>query len=103
MVRSTSGSTFEGYTVFQSESSDQILAVTVLYVPNSLDVDRGGDSPYHTDAPLSKPSLILQASPQKELRGGIPGAVLEPLGRSWSHFVGIYRQKFTKSFKMTCD
>ena len=28
----------------------------------------------------------------------IPGAVVEPLGRSWSHLVGIYRQKFTESF-----
>ena len=36
-------------------------------------------------------------SPQKALRGGVPGAVLEPLGRSWSHFVGIYRQKLTRS------
>jgi len=62
MVRPASGSTFEGYTVFKSESQGQILAVTVLYVPNSLDVDRGGDSPYRTDAPLSEPSLIPQAS-----------------------------------------
>ena len=39
------------------------------------------------------------SNPQKALSGGIPGAVLEPLGRSWSHFVGIYRQKLTKSSK----
>ena len=26
-------------------------------------------------------------------------SVLEPLVRSWSHFVGIYREKFTESFK----
>jgi len=37
--------------------------------------------------------------PQEALRGGIPGAVLEPLGRSCSHFVGIYCQRLTKSFK----
>ena len=41
----------------------------------------------------------LNLKPQKAFREGIPGAVLEPLGRSWSHFVGIYCQKFTKSFK----
>jgi WD40 repeat protein len=43
--------------------------------------------------------LEVRSVPQKALRGGIPGAVLEPLGRSWSHFVGIYRQKLTKSSK----
>ena len=37
--------------------------------------------------------------PQKALRGGIPGSFLEPLGRSWSHFVGIYRQKLTRSLE----
>ena len=30
--------------------------------------------------------------PQKALRGGIPRSFLEPLGHSWSHFVGICRQ-----------
>ena len=44
-------------------------------------------------------ALPTHLRPQKALRGGIPGAVLELLGLSWSHFVGIYRQKFTKSFK----
>ena len=38
-------------------------------------------------------------TPQKALCGGIPGAVLEPLVRSWSHFVGIYRQKLTRSIE----
>ena len=37
--------------------------------------------------------------PQKTLCGGIPGAVLEPLVRFWSHFVGIYRQKLTRSLE----
>ena len=32
------------------------------------------------------------ARPREALRGGIPGSFLEPLGRSWSHFVVIYRQ-----------
>ena len=36
-------------------------------------------------------------SPQKALCGGIPGSFLEPLVRSWSHFVGIYCQKSTRS------
>ena len=35
--------------------------------------------------------------PRETLRGGIPGAVLEPLVRSWSHFVGIHRQKLTQA------
>ena len=37
--------------------------------------------------------------PQKALRGGIPRSFLEPLGRSWSRFVGMYRQKLTRSLK----
>ena len=37
--------------------------------------------------------------PQKALSGGIPTSFLEPLGRSWSHFVGIYRQKLTRPLK----
>ena len=37
--------------------------------------------------------------PQKALRGGIPDPYLEPLTRTCSHFVGIYRQKLTKSSK----
>ena len=37
--------------------------------------------------------------PQKALCGGIPCPFLEPLARSWSHFVGIYRQKLTRSFE----
>ena len=35
-------------------------------------------------------------APRKALRGGIPWSFLEPLGRSWRHFVGIYRQKNDK-------
>ena len=37
--------------------------------------------------------------PQKALGGGIPCSFLEPFARSWSHFEGICRQKFTKSSK----
>ena len=37
--------------------------------------------------------------PQKALCGGIPGAVVEPLVRFWSHFVGIYRQNLTRSLE----
>jgi hypothetical protein len=37
--------------------------------------------------------------PQKALSGGIPRSFLEPLGRSWSHSGGIYRQKLTRSLK----
>ena len=42
---------------------------------------------------------IERVYPQKTLCGGIPCPFLEPLARSWSHFVGIYRQKLTKSSK----
>ena len=41
----------------------------------------------------------LIMSPQKALRGGITVSFLEPLRRSWSHFVGIHRQKLTRSLK----
>ena len=37
--------------------------------------------------------------PREALLGGIPWSFLEPLGRSGSHFVGIYRQKMTRSLK----
>ena len=37
--------------------------------------------------------------PREALRGGIPVSFLKPLCRSWSHFVGIYRQKLTRSQK----
>ena len=53
------------------------------------------ESPLQSAAWMQPPLAI----PQKAHRGGIPGAVLEPLVRSWSHFVGIYRQKLTKSSK----
>ena len=36
-------------------------------------------------------------TPQKALCGGLPDPYLEPLTRSWSHFVGIYCQKLTDS------
>ena len=38
-------------------------------------------------------------SPQKTLCGGIPCSFLEPFARSWSHFVGIHRQKSTRSLE----
>ena len=37
--------------------------------------------------------------PQKALCGGIPSPFLEPSPRSWSHFVGVYRQILTTSLK----
>jgi hypothetical protein len=38
-------------------------------------------------------------TPQKALCGGIPSPFLEPSPRSWSHFVGVYRQILTTSLK----
>ena len=37
--------------------------------------------------------------PQRALCGGIPSPFLEPSPRSWSHFMGIYRQKMTRSLE----
>ena len=59
---------------------------------------------HYLDPQTRKPLIVkldeqLLEVPQKALCGGIPGAVLEPLVRSWSHFVGIYRQKLTRSMK----
>ena len=45
------------------------------------------------------PGALNGSTPQKALCGVIPGAVLEPLVRFWSHFVGIYRQKLTRSLE----
>ena len=56
-------------------SQGENLAWTVLYLPSSLN------------------------KPRVALRGGIPWSFLGPLGRSWSHYVGIYRQKLTRSLK----
>ena len=41
--------------------------------------------------------IRVATGPQKALCGGIPDPFLEPLTRSWSHFVGIYCQKLTSS------
>ena len=41
-------------------------------------------------------SVEAPSGPRVALRGGIQGSFLEPLGRAWSHFVGIYRQKLTR-------
>ena len=41
----------------------------------------------------------MGSNPQKSLRGGIPVSFSEPLCRSWSHFVGVYRQILTTSLK----
>jgi hypothetical protein len=61
-----------------------------------------GDSPLKT-CPLSfKRHFFRQLVcdlPQRALCGGIPSSFLEPSLRSWSHFVGIYRQKLTRSLK----
>ena len=38
-------------------------------------------------------------APQRALCGGIPSSFLEPSLRSWSHFVGVYRQTLTTSLK----
>ena len=37
--------------------------------------------------------------PRKPLCGGIPSPFLEPSPRSWSHFVGVYRQILTTPLK----
>jgi len=41
----------------------------------------------------------LFRAPHKALRGVIPCSFLEPFARSWSHSMGFYRQKLTKSSK----
>ena len=43
--------------------------------------------------------LPLTVTPQRALCGGIPCSFLEPFARSWSHFVGIYRQNLTRSLE----
>jgi len=47
--------------------------------------------------------VLFLTSPQKALCGGIPDPYLEPLTRSWSHFVGIYCQNLTDSLKLTFE
>ena len=49
--------------------------------------------------PRQSMKVFKSTTPQKALGGGIPCSFLEPFARSWSHFVGIYRQKLTKSSK----
>ena len=53
-------------------------------------------SPTH---PRTSRTLSRERRPQEALCGGIPCPFLEPLARSWSHCVGIYRQKSKKSSK----
>ena len=52
-------------------------------------------------SPPTPPELkcFQRSHPQKALCGGIPDPFLEPLTRSWSHFVGVYRQILTTSLK----
>ena len=51
----------------------------------------------HKETPLNVRHRAVY--PQKALCGGIPGSFFEPVARSWSRFVGIHRQKLTKSSK----
>ena len=56
------------------------------------------EEPLHPDDMCDVPDPHVMC-PQKALCGGIPGAVLEPLVRFWSHIVGIYRQNLTRSLE----
>ena len=48
--------------------------------------------------PIARERRTLKGEdPREALCGGITVSFLEPLCRSWSHFVGIYRQKLTRS------
>ena len=52
--------------------------------------------------PLARGAERGRPESRKALRGGIAESFLEPLCRSWGHFVGIYRQKIDKvSEKLT--
>ena len=56
----------------------------------------------HPRGPVCDRDGVLQTDgvyPQKALCGGIPCSFLEPFARSWSHFVGIYRQNLTRSLE----
>ena len=52
-----------------------------------------------TSSASSTASTRYSSYPQRALCRGIPSSFLEPSLRSWSHFVGIYRQKLTRSVK----
>ena len=52
------------------------------------------------DPEIQNPEVRKLPEPLEALRGGIPWSFLAPLGRSWSHFVGIHRQKLTRSLKI---
>ena len=66
----------------------------------SLITRRAHPDSYHARPEHGQPARQSRdGDPQKALCGGIPGAVLEPLVRFWSHFVGIYRQNLTRSIK----
>ena len=51
-------------------------------------------------AQLARPEIRFSVLVVKSTKGpmwGIPCSFLEPFARSWSHYVGIYRQKLTRS------
>ena len=65
-------------------------------------ISSGGQHSHLTPRPITTDFSAITPSPsrpQKALSGGIPCPFLEPSARSWSHFVGIYRQRLTKSSK----
>ena len=62
-------------------------------------------SPHFEEARLLQADWIwcrigTNTAPREALRGGIPTSFLEPSCRSLSHFVGIYRQKMTRSLQI---
>ena len=72
----------------------KVLQLLVQSLPSCNCKTGSSDIPTYFTAPASGPA---PAMPQKALCGGIPCPFLEPLARSWSHFVGIYRQNLTRS------
>ena len=54
------------------------------------------DEPKLSRADLEDAALGTTKGPSRV----ISGSFLEPLGRSWSHFVEMYRQKLIKSSKI---
>ena len=75
-------------TLLRTRHTLEPLAWHWSQLPGRL-VNRGGK--WHFSEGSNQ--VLCGATPQKALRGVIPCSFLEPLGRSWSHCVGIYRQK----------
>ena len=79
--------------VHQIISMTKWIRTSRLSIKDCLSLTRAGGGSITAEAL----NALRDHWPRKPLCGGIPSPFLEPSPRSWSHFVGVYRQILTTS------